>query len=97
MFLFIHYICFIDAYVVCVWGVCGDQELVLGIEFRLWPSVRCRHLPSHLTHDLLVVTSKAAGMLLVFMVVFAHHVLLQLGECLFLGVHGQEVYDCPAW
>lgn len=71
-------------------GVCGDQELVLGIEFRLWPSVRCRPLPSHLTHDLLVVTSKAAGMLLVFMVVFAHHVLLQLGERLFLGVRGQH-------
>lgn len=51
---------------------------------------------SHLTLNLLVVASKATGMLLVSMVVFAHHALLQLGEGLFLGIHGQEVCDCPA-
>lgn len=44
MFLFIHYIysvLLMCIYVVCVWDVCGDRELVLRIEFRLWPSVIC--------------------------------------------------------
>jgi hypothetical protein len=46
--------------------------------------------PAELSHPpdiLAVVISMATGILLVFMVAFAHHVLLNL----LLGVHGQEV------